>query len=91
MLVQDEVGGLSVVVVATADGAGGRSYESGGVRFIAADPAAGTLTDVDGGVWTIQEDSLQGPDGAMLPRVGGHNAFWFAIINQTTNGVLWEG
>ena len=91
VLVQDEVGGLGVVVVATADGAGGRSYESGGVRFIAADPEAGTLTDVDGGVWTIQEDSLQGPDGAMLPRVGGHNAFWFAIINQTTNGRLWEG
>ena len=91
VLVQDEVGGLGVVVVATADGEGGRSYESGDVSFITADPASGTLTDSDGGVWTIREDSLQGPDGATLPRVGGHNAYWFAITNQTDNGQLWEG
>ncbi len=91
VLVQDEVGGLGVVVVATADGEGGRSYESGDVSFITADPASGTLTDSDGGVWTIREDSLQGPDGATLLRVGGHNAYWFAITNQTDNGQLWEG
>lgn len=90
-LAQDEVGGLPIVVVATADGEGGRSYESGGVPFASADPAAGTLTDTDGGVWTIREDSLLGPQGEVLPRVGGHNAYWFAITNQTDNGQLWEG
>ena len=87
----DEVGGLSIVVVATADGEGGRSYESGDVHFESADPAAGTLTDIDGGVWTIREDSLLGPAGQVLPRVGGHNAYWFAITNQTDNGQLWQG
>ena len=88
---QDEVGGLPIVVVATADGEGGRSYESGDVRFESADPETGTLTDAAGGVWTIREDSLLGPDGEVLPRLGGHNAYWFAITNQTDNGQLWEG
>ncbi len=90
-LAQDEVGGLPIVVIATADGTGGRSYEAGDVRFEFADLSAGTLTDTDGGIWTIREDSLLGPDGEVLPRVGGHNAYWFAITNQTDNGQLWEG
>ena len=91
MFAVDEVGGLSIVVVATADGEGGRAYESDGVQFTSANPAAGLLTDSDGGVWTIREDSLLGPDGEVLQRVGGHNAYWFAITNQTDNGRLWEG
>lgn len=88
---QDEVGGLPIVVVATANGQGGRSYESANVQFESADPAGDTLTDADGGVWKIREDSLLGPDGEVLPRVGGHNAYWFAITNQVDNGQLWEG
>lgn len=88
---QDDVGGLPIVVVATANGEGGRSYESGGVEFVSANPADDTLTDTAGGVWTIREDSLLGPDGEVLPRVGGHNAYWFAITNQFDNGQLWEG
>ncbi len=87
----DEVGGVAIVVVSTANGEGGRSYESGSIQFASADPAADTLTDSDGGVWMIREDSLLGPDGQVLPRVGGHNAYWFAITNQTDNGQLWEG
>ena len=90
-LVEDEVGGLAIVVVATANGKGGRSYAAGDVRFALADPAANTLTDTDGGVWRIREDSLQGPRGKTLPRVSGHNAFWFALLNQTTNAKLYEG
>ena len=91
MFALDEVGGLSIVVIATADGEGGRAYESGGVQFTSADTAAGLLIDSEGGVWTIREDSLLGPNGTTLPRVGGHNAYWFAITNQTDNGRLWEG
>ena len=55
--VTDVVGGLEIVVVATGDGKGARSFESAGVRFTAADPVAGTLTDADGAVWTIAEDA----------------------------------
>ena len=90
-LVHDEVGGLPIVVVATAGGGGGRSYETGGVRFATADVAAGTLTDSAGAVWTIREDQLIGPGGTMLARVSGHNAFWFAVVNQTSEGKLYEG
>ncbi|MCY3572164.1 MAG: DUF3179 domain-containing (seleno)protein [Chloroflexi bacterium] len=88
---QDEVGGLPIVVVATANGEGGRSYESGDVQFQSADPASDTLIDSEGAVWRIREDSLLGPDGEVLQRVGGHNAYWFAITNQVDNGQLWEG
>lgn len=91
VLVHNEVGGLSIVVVATADGEGGRAFEAGDIEFASADPVAGTLTDANGNTWTISEDALIGPEGAMLPRVGGHNAYWFAITNQTDNGQLWEG
>ena len=61
------------------------------MEFDSADPANNRLTDAEGGVWTIREDSLLGPDGEVLPRVGGHNAYWFAITNQVDNGRLWEG
>ena len=91
ILIQDEVGGVPIVVIATAERAGGRSYESGEVRFASADPGAGTLLDSEGQMWTISENSLLGPDGQSLPRVGGHNAYWFAVTNQTDNGRLWEG
>jgi len=88
---QDQVGGVPIVVVATANGEGGRAFESGGIQFQSADPAGDTLTDSEGGVWLIREDSLLGPNGELLPRVGGHNAYWFAITNQVDNGQLWEG
>ena len=89
--VQESVGGASLVVVATGDGAGGRAYESAGVEFVAADPEAGTLTDVDGGSWRLEETGLRGPDDRVLARLSGHNAFWFAIANQTPEAWLFEG
>ena len=91
ILIQDEVGGVPIVVIATAERAGGRSYESGDIRFASADPTTGTLVDSEGRIWTITENRLLGPDGRSLPRVGGHNAYWFAVTNQTDNGQLWEG
>ncbi len=91
VLIQERVGGVGLVVVATADGLGGRAYESGGVRFTDADPAAGTLTDAAGGVWLLDEEGLRGPGGRRLPRLGGHQAFWFAIANHTPQAVLFAG
>lgn len=91
VLITHEVDGVPVVVVATADGMGARSYESGGVEFVAADPAAGTLTAADGSVWMLAEDGLHGPEGQLLARISGHNAFWFAIANQTPEAALYEG
>ncbi len=90
-LIEDTVGGLDLVIVATGNGLGGRAYEAGEVPFVAADPVAGSLTDAEGGSWTVAEDALHGPGGATLPRLNGHNAFWFAIVNQAPDAVLFEG
>ncbi|PZC43455.1 MAG: Protein of unknown function (DUF3179) [Chloroflexi bacterium] len=89
--VQETVDGTALVVVATGDGAGGRAYASAGVEFVGADPAAGTLRDADGGTWALEEDGLRGPAGRVLARLSGHNAFWFAIANQTPEATLFEG
>ena len=79
-VVNDRVGDLPIVVVATADGMGARAFERGGRRFTAAD-AAGVVVDESGGRWTVGEDALVGADGETLPRVNGSNAFWFAVAN----------
>ena len=38
---------------------------------------ANTLLDQDGALWRITDEALLGPDGASLPRLPGHLAFWF--------------
>ena len=37
-----------------------------------------TTLVADGQDWQIEEDALVGPDGARLPRLPGHIAYWFA-------------
>ncbi len=91
VLVHDEVGGLPIVVIASGNGEGGRAYESGSIQFASADLGAGALIDAEGNVWTMSEDALIGPEGKSLPRVAGHNAYWFAVTNHSADGRLWEG
>ena len=31
-----------------------------------------------GGLWTVEEEMIVGPDGTRLARVPGHVAYWFA-------------
>jgi hypothetical protein len=88
--VQDEIDGTPVVVIATADGSGGRAFESGEVSFSAADAAAGTLTGEDGRTWQLTEEALIASDGARLTRLPGHNSFWFAIVNHAPRWRLYE-
>ncbi len=90
-LVRDTIDGVNVVVVATADGRGGRAYLVGGVRFVRVDPEARSIVDADDRIWAIGEDGLMGPAGSRLERANGHNAFWFAVVNQTPNARLYEG
>ena len=89
-LIHDEIGGQPIVVVATADGGGGRGYESAGLAFEVADLAAGLLTSADGRTWQLTETALVADDGQTLARLNGHNAFWFAIVNHSPNGRLYE-
>jgi hypothetical protein len=90
LFVQDDIDGVPVVVVATADGSGGRAFSAEGVQFTTADPASATLSSEDGRTWQIREDGLQADNGAMLERLAGHNSFWFAIVNHAPRWRLYE-
>ncbi len=96
--VQDEIGGVPVVVLATggADGSngasgsgGGRAYAAGEVRFVEASDGA-ALSD-DGRSWQVSEEALIGPAGERLERLPSFNAFWFAVVNLAAETRLFEG
>ncbi len=74
-VINDRVGDLAVVLVGDAAGRTVRAYERGEREFLPADEG---LSDQAGAWWAITEEALAGPDGARLPRVAGHLAYWFA-------------
>jgi hypothetical protein len=81
-LIEDRDGEVAIVVVATPDGSGGRAYERDGLSFGVVDLAAGILLGSDGQTWRLSETALLAEDGRRLPRLPGHNSFWFAVINH---------
>ncbi|MCZ6708030.1 MAG: DUF3179 domain-containing (seleno)protein, partial [Chloroflexi bacterium] len=96
--VQDEIGGVPVVVLATGgansgNGAsgrgGGRAYAAGEVRFVEASGGA-ALSD-DGRSWQVSEEALIGPAGERLERWPSFNAFWFAVVYLAAETRLFEG
>ncbi len=89
-LIHDEVAGTNVIVVASEDGKGGRAYESSDVSFTSLVSNGDALASSDGREWSITEDALTASDGAELARLPGHNSFWFAIVNHTTNWRLYQ-
>ena len=88
--VEDEIGGERAVVFATADRTGGRAYASGAVRFVSFDPDAGVALAEDGARWRLTESALLDGNGAALPRLPGHNSFWFALTNHLSAFRLYE-
>jgi len=82
-VVNDELGGQSVVVIASATSEAARVYQrTPGVEF-GLDPKAaaallpGSLVDSLGGLWTVTEDALIPGSGVTLARLPTHQAFWF--------------
>ncbi|MGF1447240.1 MAG: DUF3179 domain-containing protein [Pikeienuella sp.] len=73
-VINDKVGDLDVVLVGDAAGRTVRAYERDGRRF-GRGPQGSLISD---GTWRITEAALIGPNGAGLPRVAGHVAYWFA-------------
>ena len=72
----DEVAGRTLVVVTEPASRTVRAYERGDLSFRAgAEP--GSLVDGSGATWRVTEEALAGPDGASLPRLPGHLAYWF--------------
>jgi hypothetical protein len=70
------VGDLPVVLIGDAATRTVRAYGSGGREFAPGSDKAALVAD--GQSWQIEEDALVGPDGARLPRLPGHIAYWFA-------------
>ncbi|MGQ0676524.1 MAG: DUF3179 domain-containing protein [Rhodospirillales bacterium] len=75
-VINDRVGALDVVVIGDADERTGRAYRRDGREFRAG-PGSDLLLG-PGGAWRVTEEALVGPDGARLPRLAGHVAYWFA-------------
>ena len=73
---QDEYGGQPYVVVTDPSGAN-RVYSAGLREFAPELLDGGSLTDENGGRWAVREQRLVGSDGAELPRLPAHRAFWF--------------
>ncbi|MEM7173224.1 MAG: DUF3179 domain-containing protein [Pseudomonadota bacterium] len=76
-VINDEIGGRSLVLIGDAETHTVRAYErSADQTFTATDKEA--HLDGHGGIWTISETEIRGPNGESLPRLPGHVAYWFA-------------
>ena len=83
-LVNDTVGGLNVVVVASPESRAGRIYERGDLTFTTTDEddlslAPAALLDDSGVRWTVTETGLVADDDASkrLARIPSITSFWF--------------
>jgi hypothetical protein len=95
-VVNDELGGQSVVVIASATSEAARVYErTPGLEF-RLNPETGTallpgsLVDSSGGIWTVTEDALISKSGVTLARLPTHQAFWFGWFQFHTDTELFS-
>ncbi len=75
-VINDQVAGLSVVLVGDRLGRTVRAYERGDLAFEVGDRP--DRLSQNGEVWAVTEEHLIGPNRQRLPRVAGHIAYWFA-------------
>jgi hypothetical protein len=83
-LVNDTVGGVDIVIVASPDSRSGRVYERAGARFSTADNGEvsgppSILADSTGSRWNVTEQALVNADdpGIKLLRIPTTTSFWF--------------
>lgn len=86
---EETVGGTEIVAFTSSDGIGARAYERRDVAFVTFDPGKGTATSSDGRDWQLSEAAMTADDGETLPRLAGHNAYFFAVSNHAPNWRLW--
>ena len=82
-VVNDEVGGTAIVIVASSESEAARVYERGSVSLsLGDDDATGTpseIVDSEGGVWKVTEEALVNEEsGQELPRVPAQIALWMS-------------
>ena len=83
-IVNDNVGGLDVVIVASPTSRAGRIYESQGIPFSLReaggdDAPSGTLVDAHGTTWRVTEAALvsEADPSQRLSRIPSLTSFWF--------------
>ena len=78
LVVNDVVGPQEVVIVADPEAMSARTYDPMGHRF-APGASATQLIDENGAAWRLTEEALVREDDASqtLPRLPGHDSFWF--------------
>ena len=82
-VINDEVGGTPVVIVASSETEASRVYERGSVTLALGDDAeSGTpakMVDADGGVWEVTEEALVNEEsGQELARMPAQIALWMS-------------
>lgn len=78
-VINDDIDGLSIVLVGDAATRSVRAYKSEGRIF----EKSGSLREIvaKDGAWRVEEEALVANDGRKLDRLPGHVAYWFAWSN----------
>jgi hypothetical protein len=78
LVVNDELGGRQVVIVAHQAGGAVRAYDRTG-RVFAPGPSPGRVVDESGAVWTARDEGLvmEARPQERLERIPGYTLFWF--------------
>ncbi len=96
-LVNDTLGGLNVVVVASAESRAGRIYERGDATFSLSptddpDVPPSALVDASGAAWQITESGLvnQSDPSQSFPRIPSVTSFWFGWFQYHPDTEVYE-
>ena len=95
-VVNDAIGDLEIVILASSISSDTRVFERGGRQFAlnpdAPTPAVPkTVIDEDGQVWQVSDTGLTGPDGETLDRLPSYVSFWFGWHAFHPDTLLFEG
>lgn len=90
-VVNDQVGGIPIVLIANPESGAVRAYQVGGRTFRR--DASGALVDETGAAWRVTEAGLEATDSdEVLPRLAnGHLAYWFGWYGFYPQTEIWEG
>lgn len=90
-VVNDEVGGIPIVLVTDPDSGAVRAYHAGEESFRRRE--GGGLVDEAGGAWTLTESALTSAESdRTLPRLPkGHIAYWFGWYGFYPQTEIWQG
>ncbi|MGH9863198.1 MAG: DUF3179 domain-containing protein [Candidatus Acidiferrales bacterium] len=91
-VLNDTLGGESLVLVADSSTGAVRAYRRGPLRFQAAEGTSDKIQTQDGGLWRLTESALVSENsGQRLARLPGHVAYWFGWYAFFPQTLLYTG